>query len=944
MSMRLNAAEWARVESLFPQAAELARPERARFLDRECAGAPRVRAELEAMLEAVDSNDPLFEAPIGLTAPGEDAGERLPAGTRLGSWKIKDLIGHGGMGEVYLAERADGAYSMNAAIKLLKRQLFSYANAQRFLRERRVLARLAHPNIARGLDAGTTDDGRPYLVMEHVDGVRVTDHAQTRRLDPRGAARLMLAVAEAVAEAHRHGVVHRDLKPANVMVTHEQQVKLLDFGIAKLMEEPDAATPGAVPMTPAYAAPEQILGQPLTPATDVWALGVMLFQLLTHRLPHRREGLPLPVIAAGLRDETVDRPSRVVLDSTALFGEATRRRQAQALAGDLDWIALKALQADPKRRYPEAGELAADLRRYLEHFPVLARQDSLAYRTSRFVRRYPTQVSATAIGVGALAIGLAAALWQAQVARGEAQRAERVKEFVLSLFAEQDPEGRAQAQALEPAELIARGLARADAELAHDRALHATLLNDLGEIQANVGDPAGGVATLERALAARAEQHGADSVEVAATLHRLAHALALEGRHQDEEARLREALAILERRDALDTAEAAMLQLRLAYRADRGRARGAGAAEQLLAAQRVLEAQRGAEHPDTLRALEYRGQVLEQARQDAEALAVFRDLLGRVERVHGAGSARLIGPLYSMLPILKRSGAHDEAEQTFVRAVALQRTHYGPVHPQLADLLRSWADLEQTRFNLARAEELFREAEAALPPSAAPRRRGELLKDRGQLMLAQGRFAEAERDLRAAVEGFRAAEGDGSGFTWFVTGEWGRALLGLGRVAEAESVQREAAARLAAIMGPDAYQNALLADALADTLEQRGQWVEAVDLRRRALALTEARYAPDHRLVAARGTKLATALVARGQGDPEAAALLDRAIPVLRTVPAEQATLAQALAVRGRLFAKAREVAAARPLLQEAVRLFEALPVADDHAAEARRWLARAGG
>ena len=423
--MHLTAAEWARIEALFPQAAELAGAERARFLDRECSKEPRVRNELEGMLSAGERTDGLLDAPIGLTSTEAARDEdELDAGTRLGSWKIRHLIGHGGMGEVYLAERADGAYTMQVAIKLLKRELFSYANAQRFLRERRVLARLAHPSIARVLDAGTTDDGRPYLVMEYVKGARVTDHARTRQLAPRQAAELMLAVAEAAAEAHRHRVVHRDLKPANVLVTDEQRVKLLDFGIARLMDEDESATPGAVPLTPAYAAPEQILGEPLGPPSDVYALGVMLFQLLTHRLPHLREGMPLPVIAAGLRDEHPERPSRVVIRSDSPFGPLARKR-AQELAGDLDWIVLKALAREPKRRYADAGEFAADLKRYLDDHPVLARQDSIAYRASRFVKRYPTQTAAVAIALLGLGIGLAAALVEVRQAHAQTRLAEQ---------------------------------------------------------------------------------------------------------------------------------------------------------------------------------------------------------------------------------------------------------------------------------------------------------------------------------------------------------------------------------------------------------------------------------------------------------------------------------------------------------------------------------------
>jgi eukaryotic-like serine/threonine-protein kinase len=385
--MALSATEWARVEKLFPLAVDLGAAERARFLDRECGAEPRVRAELEAMLEAAGTADPLLDRPVPLTTPGgAKQEERLETGMRLGSWKIRSLIGHGGMGEVYLAERADGAFAMAAAIKLLKRELFSFTNAQRFLRERRVLARLSHPNIARVLDAGTTDDGRPFLVMEYAPGSRLTDHSRARELSVRANVRLMRAVAEAVAEAHRHGVVHRDLKPANVLVSDDGQVKLLDFGIAHLPDEPEAVPSSAVPMTPAYAAPEQIRDEALSPATDVYALGVMLFQVLTHRLPHRREGLPLPVIAAGLRDEHPLAPSRVIAEAPG-GAESSRRAHAQAIAGDLDAIALKALAADPALRYPDAAAMAADLRRYLERRPVAARPPSWGYKAARFFQR-----------------------------------------------------------------------------------------------------------------------------------------------------------------------------------------------------------------------------------------------------------------------------------------------------------------------------------------------------------------------------------------------------------------------------------------------------------------------------------------------------------------------------------------------------------------------------
>jgi eukaryotic-like serine/threonine-protein kinase len=426
-----DAGDWALVEALFPDASELQGEARARFLDERCAGHPAARAELEGMLAA--SGDAAFMSgppAVRATAP---VPETLPAGTALGPWTMLGLIGRGGMGEVYLAERSDGAYTLQVAIKVLKRGLDTAALVARFMRERRILARLSHPNIARLIDAGTAPDGRPYLVLEHVSGAAIDAYVRERGLPLRATVELVLTVADAVGEAHRRQIVHRDLKPSNVLVDGAGQVKLLDFGIAKLLAEDEGLTQHAtdpLPLTPAYAAPEQLLGRPVTPAVDAYALGVLMFLLLTGRMPHARQGLPAIAVTMGLPDETTPRPSDVVRRAEGLAGTVARRRLARELAGDLDSIVIKALHPDPERRYADAAELAADLRRHLADQPVHARPDALAYRVTRFVRRYRALVAAGAITFSALATGLGVSVWLYARAERSAAVAEAVNEYL----------------------------------------------------------------------------------------------------------------------------------------------------------------------------------------------------------------------------------------------------------------------------------------------------------------------------------------------------------------------------------------------------------------------------------------------------------------------------------------------------------------------------------
>ncbi|HKY90156.1 MAG TPA: serine/threonine-protein kinase [Nevskiaceae bacterium] len=427
----MTPADWSRIKDLFPDLRALAPADRRAFLDRHCADAPAVRAELEAMVSAADEEPEFLGQRVGVNTPGpiEAEPESLSAGSLLGAWRVVSRIGRGGMGEVYAVERADGAFEMRAALKLLKRGMDTDELLARFLRERRMLARLSHPNIAHLLDAGAADDGRPWLAMEHVDGQPIDAWCRERGLSVRAIVQLMIAVCDAVYQAHREQIVHRDLKPSNVLVNAEGEPKLLDFGIAKLLAEDDPGETrhGAIaPMTPEFAAPEQLLGQPVSPATDVYALGALLFLLLAGESV--RPGTTL-VRALDVAVQHVPPPSltRALRRSERFDTAAARRERLEAVSGDLELIVQKALHPEAARRYAHAAALADDLHRWLEQRPVTARPDSALYRMRRFVRRNRTASVAAAVVAIAIVAGISGVLWQARIAiaAGKAEQLQR---------------------------------------------------------------------------------------------------------------------------------------------------------------------------------------------------------------------------------------------------------------------------------------------------------------------------------------------------------------------------------------------------------------------------------------------------------------------------------------------------------------------------------------
>lgn len=530
-------ADWARVAALFDELVDATPADRAARLAAIAEAEPTLATELESLLRAdeeadgglLDRSAPAAGLPIHAVFDG--GLWRATPGLELGPFRLSEPLGEGGMGEVWRAERIDGEYQQSVAIKVLKRGLDTDAILRRFLQERRILARLEHSTIVRLLDGGTTPDGRPWYAMECIDGQPIDRHARAAALDARERIALVAEVADAVAYAHARLVVHRDLKPANVLVTADGRPKLLDFGIAKMLEATAGETLTGTAtrvLSPAYAAPEQILGEPVGTATDVYALAVMLYELLTGTLPHDRRSLDLRDLAGRAREDGGEtRASQLIrrlsaAELASLYGRPTEPgRVLREVAGDLDLVMAVALRADPSRRHQSVAAFAADLRACLDGRPVSVRADSVVYRARRFVRRHAGGVTAAALVLVALVGGLGTALWQAQVARAalaeaeaataqaraQAEAATAMQTFLVRSFGTTTPTLARDGANLNLGDFVEATLARLGEELTLAPSARLELRSQLAQVLMQMGRHEAAIEELGRVLAEHREGH-----------------------------------------------------------------------------------------------------------------------------------------------------------------------------------------------------------------------------------------------------------------------------------------------------------------------------------------------------------------------------------------------------------------------------------------------------
>ena len=715
-----------RLAEVFEEALDTPAPWRRSFVASACAGDPGLETRVLQLLAAHDTGPGLLDVPLSiLAAPlfGEDAAAKddpdgpasaltgIAAGTRIGPYRIERLIGRGGMGSVYLAERADGAFEQQVALKVVNAGIVTEELERRFLRERQILARLDHPGIAQLLHGGITPDGHPYLAMQLVDGRPITEWAVAAALDVPARLRLFLQVCEAVHAAHGRLIVHRDLKPSNIVVTPRGEVRLLDFGIARLLTDeadPELTTrTGFLLLTPEYAAPELLRGEVATTSTDAYALGVVLYELLTGSRPFGSD-------ARSLSDLVRLADREPPLASRAPGLDPTRRRR---LEGDLDAVLAMAMRREPDRRYDSVEAFADDLRAYLERRPVAARPDSRMYRLGRFARRHTAAVAAGVALALSLVAGLAGTTRMASLAREEAARSESVRSFLFSLWEGVDPAIN-RGEVPTARDLLDRGLARADslpADAGPD--VRADMLTTLGFLYGKLGEYERAVGIFERAARHAEASFGVDE-RTGTALDGLAQNLAEAG--------------------DLDGAEDV--------------------------ARRSVEVRRAAGSPDTALSGSYTtlGVVLSLKSEYAAAREAHLTALELDRRATGPSSAAVATDLSNLGAVARRMAESDAAERYHREALAIRRDLFGELHPQVAISLGHLGSVLRDRGSLTEAEALERKALAIRSAVLGPEHPDIAisLEQIGLTLSAAGRYGEADSIASEALELRRRVLGD----------------------------------------------------------------------------------------------------------------------------------------------------------------------------------------
>jgi serine/threonine-protein kinase len=801
------------IRELFDAALNEPVEQRQAFLLASAPDDPALRAEVAALLAAHEDPADLFSRPLA-----EQMGLALPAasslvGRELGPYRVTRELGRGGMGTVYEAVRADAQFSKRVAIKTLRGETDSAAVLRRFRREREIQAALTHPNIATLLDAGVTGDGVPYLVLEYVDGMPLDAYCQANRLSLEARLDLVRQVIQAVQHAHRQLVVHRDLKPGNILVTPDGVVKLLDFGISKLLDQSAyTTTEGPSGFTTAYASPEQLRGEPISTATDVYALGVILFRLLAGRHPFELDLASPAAVWKSICDEPPPPPSAVAtVEAARAMGFGSLERLRKILRGELDAIMLMALRKEPARRYSTADALGEDLLAYLKGLPVQARPDSRGYRFRKLVAR--NRLAAAALGTAFLAMGggTALALWQAGKAKTmateadrERRTAEQVSTFLQGMFLSADASWRGQGAGPGPnatvLEVVDAAAQRVDRDLAGQPAVAEALHRILVSIYRALGQAQKGETSARSVLAYQRARH-APPVELASSLTHLATNHYIAGRLDSALALLRDAYALYGEAGYPKTEEfgVSLNQLGLV----------------LLASGRPTDAESYLTRAVALRR-ELKG-------EDAVVgiglnnLGLIRDALGDLdgaEVLYRQANQVFLGlegreyfergiPLSNLGVALLLENRLDEAEQVTREALALFERTIGADHPSFGLVMFNLARIQLAAGRAGPALATHRDGAkrlSHLAPSHPDVARGETYE--AAILLELGRLEAAERLARRAL-GTRVAA--------YTRGDWriaeteevlGRVLLQLGKTDEARDLLERSYQEFRATMGP----------------------------------------------------------------------------------------------------------------------------------------------
>jgi eukaryotic-like serine/threonine-protein kinase len=819
------------LQQLLEEAQTLPPHERLRFIREACASDSDLYA---SAMHELESRQQWF-GDDGAVVPEhpEEAAIDL-AGERIGPYRIVRSLGRGGMGEVFLAERADEQFKQQVAIKLVRRGLLSRNLQGRLKLERQILATLDHPNIARLFDGGTTTDGTPYIVMEYVDGEPIDTYCDSRSLSVEQRLRLFQIVCSAVHRAHQNLIVHRDLKPSNILVARDGAPKLLDFGIAKMLDDRQMMHTMAVTqadyrvLTPDHASPEQIRGDPITTASDTYVLGVVLYELLCGCKPFALKGNRLGDLERSICEELPPPPSVVIQAREDAAGIARQRgttaaRLRRELAGDLDNIVLMAMRKEAERRYSSVEQFAADIARHLDGMPVIARADAWSYRAGKFLKRHAL-VTAMAAAFVALLIGFSITTYvqsgriaqerdvaQAERTRAQMaqQRAEAVATFLIDSFQLADP-SHARGEKITAREILDNGAARIGKELSAQPDLQATLLDTIGSVYLSLDLPEDAQPLIEQGLAVRRKLFGEQHLDVARSLYSLNRVYEKKGDLKTAETLAINSLAIssaLTGQDSLETA-GSMCRLGVILHT---KGELAGAEQRLKECLRIRVARLGRDREEITVPLDNLARIAQERRDFVTAERLYREALRIDTRTRGKDHPQYIRHLHNLATALHESGDLDAAEPLFREAVAQYEHILGPEHSETQYARSNLGRLLEDRGRYDEAQQIYAAALAA-SRKAHPEPHVDvatLLSDMGRLALARKQYSEAEQRLREALKIYRATLPPGHSYTAGALTNLGRTLLESNRAQEAETVLQEALGEWSKALGKDSPLYAL---------------------------------------------------------------------------------------------------------------------------------------
>jgi serine/threonine-protein kinase len=870
---------WLRIEYLFYAALDLEPDGRPPFLDQACRDDAELRKEVESLLQLEGQTIGFLRKPV-LGAAQQIAEKKELPGKRIGAYQLLRPIGEGGMGKVYLAARADDLYRKEVAIKTVHGGLGQNpAMLLRFRSERQILANLDHPTIARLLDGGITDDGLPYLVMEYVNGIRVDDYCRINKLGTEQRLQLFCAVCSAVEYAHKNLVVHRDIKPANILVTAEGIPKLLDFGIAKLLD-PEGGQLAQTRttermMTPEYASPEQVRGDQVTTSTDIYALGVLLYELLAGKRPFQLDTTSPFELARIICEQDPQLPSVV----SAANPELAAPDASRTVSGDLDNIVLMAMRKEPARRYVSVSALASDVKAYLTGYPVQARSDTWKYRSGKFVRRHKAAAAAAVIVILAL-VGFSIGMGLlAKRATRERLAAQRESQFLKGIFEAATPD-RSRGQQITARELLDQGAKRVDRELAGDPELQGTMLDAIGNAYSALGLYGQAELLLERAYVLRSRTLGDGSTDVAATLFNLAVAIRQQGQYKRAEPLYRQSLAVRERNlgeHNIAVAES-LSQLGECLYLENRDADAEPVLRKAVALDRELKSDSFARG--------YLALLLKREGNYPEALQLLRELVEYIGQHTGTDNPEFALAVHNLGGTLIDAGDLTGAETAERQVIELQRKVLGNNHPDLAYPLNNLGNLLLVKGDWQAAEPLFRESMELRRRTVGEKSPlfGLALNNWGRLLQQKGDYPQAEKTFKQALETITNASGSLDWSAARVTASLGVLEFDRGDYAAAERYARQTldiAHKLGGEENPQAV--AALID-LANAKAFQGDPASAEPLLRQALAVRRKQFSPGHPNVIAAEVRLGEVLTAESKA-AEAEPLLRETLASARSAP-----------------------------------------------------------